>query len=168
MEAPSRDNSCCPAKRDRPKREWGATVGPDVDSQGSGQVSGRERETNRGMASRKVPRPGLEPGTSRSKRGMMSFSPSGYQRKARDLNPHSQQGDRLSRAARPTVSGYLPGMDPPGIEPGLPACRAGVFPLDHEPHSTFQTGDFGRRFGASLQKKGLATCGGATDWREFR
>ena len=24
-------------------------------------------------------------------------------------------------------------MDPPGIEPGSPACRAGVFPLDHEP-----------------------------------
>lgn len=24
-------------------------------------------------------------------------------------------------------------MDPPGIEPGLPACRADVVPLDHEP-----------------------------------
>ena len=24
-------------------------------------------------------------------------------------------------------------MDPPGIEPGSPACRAGVVPLDHEP-----------------------------------
>ena len=27
-------------------------------------------------------------------------------------------------------------MDPPGIEPGLPACRAGVVPLDHEPVSS--------------------------------
>ena len=25
---------------------------------------------------------------------------------------------------------------PPGIEPGLPACRAGVVPLDHEPVSS--------------------------------
>ena len=24
-------------------------------------------------------------------------------------------------------------MDPPGIEPGFPACRAGVVPLDHQP-----------------------------------
>lgn len=24
-------------------------------------------------------------------------------------------------------------VDPPGIEPGSPVCRAGVFPLDHEP-----------------------------------
>ena len=24
-------------------------------------------------------------------------------------------------------------VDPPGIEPGFPACRAGVVPLDHEP-----------------------------------
>lgn len=25
-------------------------------------------------------------------------------------------------------------MDSPGIEPGLPPCHSGVFPLDHEPH----------------------------------
>ena len=24
-------------------------------------------------------------------------------------------------------------MDPPGVEPGSPVCRTGVFPLDHEP-----------------------------------
>ena len=24
-------------------------------------------------------------------------------------------------------------VDPPGIEPGFPDCRTGVFPLDHEP-----------------------------------
>ena len=30
--------------------------------------------------------------------------------------------------------GYLPfGVEPPGIEPGLPACHAGVVPLDHDP-----------------------------------
>ena len=44
-------------------------------------------------------------------------------------------GNRFSKAARPTVSGYLPFdlVDPPGIEPESPACRTGVFPLDDEP-----------------------------------
>ncbi len=50
-----------------------------------------------------VPRPGVEPGTPRSKRGMISVSPPGYQ------------------------------VDLPGVEPGFPACRAGVVPLDHRP-----------------------------------
>ena len=47
----------------------------------------------------------------------------------------SPRENRVSTAARPTVSGYLPikSVDPPGIEPGSPACRAGVVPLDHEP-----------------------------------
>jgi hypothetical protein len=31
-------------------------------------------------------------------------------------------------------------VDPPGIEPGFPACRAGVVPLDHEP---VQSGEWG-------------------------
>ena len=31
------------------------------------------------------------------------------ERKARDSNPHSPQGNRFSKAVRPTVSGYLPG-----------------------------------------------------------
>src|SRR5262245_40835191 len=56
----------------------------------------------------KAPRPGLEPGTPRSKRGMMSFSPPGHERKARDSNPHHATVSRLSKAVRPTVSGYLP------------------------------------------------------------
>jgi hypothetical protein len=32
-----------------------------------------------------------------------------FERKARDSNPHSPRGNRISNAARPTVSGYLPG-----------------------------------------------------------
>ena len=31
-----------------------------------------------------------------------------------------------------TVSCFIQ-VDPPGIEPGFPVCRTGVFPLDHEP-----------------------------------
>src|ERR1019366_8288698 len=61
------------------------------------------------------------------------FHHRGVERKARESNPHLRWENRLSRAARPTVSGYLPSMDPPGIEPGFPVCRAGVVPLDHEP-----------------------------------
>ena len=41
----------------------------------------------------------------------MSISPSGHvshERKARDSNPHPRTGNRVSSAARPTVSGYLP------------------------------------------------------------
>ena len=78
-------------------------------------------------------RPGLEPGTPRSKRGMISLSPSGCKRKARESNPPLPSG-RTALAKRPgqPVSGYLP-VDPPGIEPGSPVCRTGVVPLDHEP-----------------------------------
>jgi hypothetical protein len=61
------------------------------------------------------------------------FHHRGIERKARESNPHLRWENRLSRAARPTVSGYLPSVDPPGIEPGSPVCRTGVVPLDHEP-----------------------------------
>lgn len=37
-----------------------------------------------------------------------SFANLGRQRKARESNPHLRWENRLSRAARPTVSGYLP------------------------------------------------------------
>ncbi len=36
------------------------------------------------------------------------FHHRGLERKARDSNPHLGEENRLSRAARPTVSGYLP------------------------------------------------------------
>src|SRR3989304_5962884 len=66
---------------------------------------------------------------------MMSISPSGHKRKAWDLNPHPREGARFSKPARPTISDYLPSqtVDPPGIEPGSPVRRTGVFPLDHQP-----------------------------------
>ena len=71
----------------------------------------------------------------------MSVSPSSHhchpvERKAWDLNPHDPVGvARFSKPARRAVSGYLPyvSVDPLGIEPRFPACRAGVVPLDHEP-----------------------------------
>ena len=83
-----------------------------------------------------VPRPGIEPGTPRSKRGMMSVSPSGHKRKARELNPHLLLWEnRLSRAARPTVSGYLPLVDRRGFEPRSPACKAGIVPVGPAAHT---------------------------------
>ncbi len=73
----------------------------------------------------------------------MSISPSSRKRKAWDLNPHDPKVARFSKPARRAVSGYLPyiSVDPPGIEPGFPVCRTGVFPLGHEPlviSSSFQ------------------------------
>ena len=61
------------------------------------------------------------------------FHHRGVERKARESNPHLRWENRISRAARQAVSGYLPSVDPPGVEPGFPVCRAGVVPLDHEP-----------------------------------
>src|SRR5262245_51354598 len=49
------------------------------------------------------------------------------------VEPSSPFGARLSRAVRQAVSGCLPSVDPPGIEPGSPARQADVVPLDHGP-----------------------------------
>ncbi len=62
-------------------------------------------------------------------------------RKVWDSNPHDpSQVARFSKPARQALSGYLPYhvMDPLGIEPRSPACRAGVFPLDDEPEVVLQ------------------------------
>ena len=65
-----------------------------------------------------VPRPGVEPGPPRSKRGVIvRFTTRAIQRKVRESNPHSPEGNRVSTAARPTVSGYLPSVETVGIEP---------------------------------------------------
>ncbi len=63
-------------------------------------------------------------------------------RKARDLNPHPASGNRLSRAARPTISAYLPnfsgltGNRTRRISNGHRSdCQPDVFPLDYEPVS---------------------------------
>jgi hypothetical protein len=45
------------------------------------------------------------------------FTTRAIQRKVRESNPHSPQGNRVSTAARPTVSGYLPKVETVGIEP---------------------------------------------------
>jgi hypothetical protein len=72
---------------------------------------------------------------------MISVSPPGQEeRKARDLNPHGLAAARFSKPARQPVSGYPPeAVDPAGIEPALPACRAGVVPLDHRPVQSVET-----------------------------
>ena len=46
-----------------------------------------------------------------------------------------------TRSVRAICSSLAPNpsssVDPPGIEPGSPVCRTGVFPLDHEPDRRF-------------------------------
>src|SRR5262249_61000545 len=55
-------------------------------------------------------------------------------RKARESNPHLREENRRSRAARPTVSGYLPkAMDRRRVELRFPPCDGGVVPLDQQP-----------------------------------
>lgn len=72
------------------------------------------------------------------------------------FEPSSHCENRVSSAVRPTVSGYLPNqprverredccgsfpldshlstsVDPPGIEPGSLACKAGILPLNDRP-----------------------------------
>ena len=76
----------------------------------------------------------------------LRFTTEAKQRKARDSNPYLPCGRAAlavrsgqpypatfrNRRARETARRSV---DPPGIEPGFPACRAGVVPLDHEPTS---------------------------------
>ena len=71
---------------------------------------------------------------------MISISPSGHviqhtKRKARDLNPHLHGGRTAlaERPGQPYPATFQISVDRPGIEPGSPACRAGVVPLDHQP-----------------------------------
>ena len=109
-----------------------------------------------------APRPGVEPGTPRSRRGMMSVSPSGRQRKVRDSNPRGVfQPSRLATeflnrpdtfrisgptGARTRIAGMpcrnLPvgpwardSVDRRGVEPRLPTCEVGVFPIGRAAHS---------------------------------
>jgi hypothetical protein len=62
------------------------------------------------------------------------FHHRGVERKARESNPHLRSENRLSRAARPTVSGYLPSVDREGVAPSSPACKTGVVLLDQQPN----------------------------------
>ena len=81
-------------------------------------VSGRRlRHWTTGLS---VPRPGVEPGTPRSKRGMMSVSPPGHSAEGEGVEPaFPVKGNHVSTVARPAVSGYLPypSVETVGIEP---------------------------------------------------
>ena len=107
--------------------------------------TGSRRQSGGPSVVSSMPRPGLEPRTSREKRDMISISPSRplwavcHQAEGKGFEPLSPlRESRVSSAVRPTISGYLPysSVDQPGVEPGLPACRAGVVPLDHKPISS--------------------------------
>ena len=66
-----------------------------------------------------TPRPGLEPGTPRSKRGMISVSPSGPKRKARESNPHLQWRTALAeRPGQPYPATFQEESDSPVRKPG--------------------------------------------------
>src|SRR5262245_21611751 len=72
-----------------------------------------------------VPRPGFEPRTPRSKRGMISVSPSGRQWTHRDLNPNFQSAEL---ASSPWTIGPN-AMDRRRVERRFPLCERGVLPL---------------------------------------
>ncbi len=74
------------------------------------------------------------PESPRSKRGVMSVSPSGQRRKARESNPPLREEITLAGWPGQPISGCLPyRVDPLGIEPRSPPRQGGVFPLDHGP-----------------------------------
>ena len=101
-------------------------------------VTGMCCPLNEGTA---VPRPGFEPGTPRSKRGMMVRFTIGAS--------SGRQGSRTLISVGRTALAERPGqpypatfhsVDPPGIEPGFPVCQTGVVPLDHEPAESGEWG----------------------------
>ncbi len=81
-----------------------------------------------------APRAGIEPATPRSRRGMISVSPSGQQRKARESNPHLHSR-RTALAPRPgqpypaTFRNLVASVDPPGIEVRISATPHAVSSL---------------------------------------
>jgi hypothetical protein len=118
-----------------------------------------------------VPRPGVEPGLPRSKRGVMSVSPPGHPAEGEGVEPaFPARGNRVSTAARPPVSGYLPFRGDGGnrTHPSLfarqtrpplvhaspidrqssrvgsnhrsPPYQRGVFPLDHRTSRVAEAG----------------------------
>ena len=131
-----------------------------------------------------IPRPGFEPGTPRSKRGMMvhfTVGASSGRQGSRTLISVSE--NRLSRAARPTVSGYLPSVDregvapssrvqdrrrpvgpaaqsviPDGLEPSLPGCRPGVVAAGPRDHRSSRGGNRTHKLSQALDLAALPTC----------
>ena len=57
----------------------------------------------------------LNPDLRRAIPASSRWTSSPSERKARELNPHPPKENRLSRAARPTVSGYLPEVVKAGV-----------------------------------------------------
>src|SRR5262249_45110914 len=82
-----------------------------------------------------APRPGVEPRTPRSKRGMISLSPSGRKWTCRDLNPDFQPAELVSS---PWTIGPL-SMDRRRFELRFPPCEGGVLPLDEQPNPVRET-----------------------------
>ena len=74
---------------------------------------------------------------------MMSVSPSGRERKARDSNPQPMKGHCLARSFLTNSDTFRMSVDRPGIEPGFPPRQGGVVPLDHE--SVMVSGPDGNR-----------------------
>ena len=123
-----------------------------------------------------APRPGVEPGTPRSKRGMMSVSPPGRQWTAGDLHPDFRHAKPASSCwtSSPIRAVETVGIEPtaaclqdnlaalgtcapttkvrPGIEPGLPPYHGGV------PPQHLQTDRAERRTSAGDNRLGAPAC----------
>ena len=132
-------------------------------------VSGRRlRHWTTGLS---VPRPGVEPGLPRSKRGVMSVSPPGHPAEGEGVEPaFPARGNRVSTAARPPVSGYLPFVSGDGGNRTHPSlfARQTRPPLAHaSPSSTLSRPGWVRttalpriRGASSRSTTGRTSCGG--------
>ena len=90
-----------------------------------------------------VSRPGIEPGSPPSEGGIViRWTTRTQTAEGEGVEPSYPCGRRRSKPVRyqfrtpfqetMALAEPVP-VDPPGVEPGSPACRAGVVPLDHKP-----------------------------------
>ena len=95
-----------------------------------------------------APRPGIEPGTARSKRAMMSVSPPGRERKRWESNPQGRKPRtrRFSGAFSLPLASASVSVDLPGIAPGFPVCRTDVLLLDDRPDGQWTARDLNPHF----------------------
>ena len=100
-----------------------------------------------------VPRPGIEPGTSRSKRGVMVRFTIGAKAEGKGVEPSCPCGRLFSGQSRRTVSGYLPYSQWRHEESNLLAHARGLQTRGDPTHQClrlFHSGDDGNRTHRSL------------------
>ena len=101
--------------------------------------------------------------TTGTKEPMTGFAPASFLVRYSAIHSLLNQTPRerllAVRPGKPYPATFRSRVDPPGIEPGLPVCRTGVFPLDHEPVlSSGPEGNRTHRTDFARVSRPLGTC----------